>query len=94
VGLSGSYSAEKIARQIKHLIDAGHAGQILVGHDLVPYFYNDYTAPKKEPAGWKSEDCDFTIVTTKLTNALADLGVAERDVRAILVDNPRRVLAF
>jgi phosphotriesterase-related protein len=94
VGLSGSYSAEKIARQIKHLVDAGHAGQVLVGHDLVPYFYDDYTAAKKTAEGWKAEECDFTIVTTKLTKALADAGVADRDIRTILVDNPRRVLAF
>lgn len=94
VGLSGSYSAEKIARQIKHLVDAGHVRQILVGHDLVPYFYEDYTAEKKSIEGWKPEHCDFTIITTKLTKALADLGVSQQDVKSILVDNPRRVLAF
>jgi phosphotriesterase-related protein len=94
VGLSGSYSSEKIARQIKHLVDSGHTKQILVGHDLVPYFYENYTATKKSAEGWKVEDCDFTIVTTKLTKALTDIGVSEQDIRTILIENPRRVLAF
>jgi len=94
VGLSGSYAVEKIARQVKSLVDAGFVKQVLAGHDLVPYFYDDYTAHAKTGQGWKVEECDFTIVPTRFAAALREAGVSDRDIHAILVENPRRVLAF
>jgi predicted metal-dependent phosphotriesterase family hydrolase len=37
---------------------------------------------------------DYTTVTTKLVEALRTLSISKADIRRILVDNPRRVLAF
>ena len=88
------YPVEKMARQIKLLVDAGFAKQILVSHDHVPYFYTDYAAAEKQPDRWKVEEADYTICSTLLVQSLAMEGVAADDIRKILVENPARVLAF
>lgn len=92
-----AYAVDKCARQIKRLADAGFAKQVLVGHDWAPYFYRgqfDPQVPNDTIEAWTFKDSDYTIVTTQLMPKLIDAGVAEQDVRAILIENPARVLAF
>jgi phosphotriesterase-related protein len=88
------YPVPKMVELIKRLVDAGHAKQVLVSHDHVPYFYPDYTASQKSPQKWKAEDPDFTIVTTQFAEACKAAGMSDRDLRTILIENPRRILAF
>ena len=88
------YPVEKMARLIKALADAGHADRLLVGHDHVPSAYRRYADAEKPAAGWQQNKVDFSIATTRLTAALGELGVSGNVVRAMLVENPRRVLAF
>ena len=88
------YSPDKVARQIKYLVDAGFAAHVLVSHDHVPHFYTDYTAAKKSADGWKVTHSDYTVVPTQLVKSLRELGVSAADIRAILVENPQRVLPF
>ena len=89
-----AYQVEKMARLIKSLVDAGHSARLLVGHDHVPSVYRRYADPEKPIAGWQQNKVDFSLVTTRLTAALGELGVSGNVARAILVENPRRVLAF
>ncbi len=94
VGHAEKYANEKIARQIKRLVETGHVKQILLSHDHVPYFYSDYTAGKKTPQGWEAHESDFTVVTTGLVKALKADGLSKNDIHTIISENPRRVLAF
>ena len=91
---SPRYPVEAIAQQVQRLVAAGHAERVLLGHDHVPYVYTKYAQNEKPADGWQENDSDFTIVPVKLAGALADLGVSAETVRTMLVENPRRVLAF
>lgn len=89
-----NYTVEKTARQILRLVEAGFARQVLVSHDVAPCFYEEFAAERKSPSRWKLEDADYTVVTTRLVPALKEEGVSDSDIRQILVENPRHVLAF
>ena len=88
------YPVASQARQIKRLIDGGFVKQILASHDHAPYYYPDFAAQKKTSDGWKELEADYTIVVTKLTAALKQLGATDAQLRTILLENPQRVLAF
>ncbi len=88
------YGIEKQARQIAKLVEAGFVKQVLVNHDHAPYYFPEFSAEKKRAEDWKAMEPDYTTVTTKLVASLATLSVSKADIRQILVDNPRRVLAF
>lgn len=89
-----NYGIDKQARQIAKLLEAGFVQQVLLSHDHAPYYFPHYTAEQKRAADWKALEPDYTTVTTKLTAALAKLGVSQPELRTMLVDNPMRVLAF
>ena len=91
---AGNYACDKQARLIHNLVAGGFERQILVSHDHVPYFYRDFSAESKGSQGWRENRADFTIATTKLAASLEQLGVPSDQIRTILVENPRRVLAF
>jgi phosphotriesterase-related protein len=88
------YGIEKQARQIARLVEAGFVNQLLVSHDHAPYYFPEFTAENKRAEGWKALEPDYTTVTTKLVESLLSLSISKADIRHILVDNPRRVLAF
>lgn len=88
------YGIEKQGRQIAHLIEAGFVKQVLVSHDHVPYFFPHFADETKRPEDWKAAEPDYTVVTTKLVAALKQLGTTPADIRTLLLENPRRVLAF
>ena len=91
---SANYNCDKQARLIHNLIARGFEQQILVGHDHVPYFYRDFSVETKASQSWREKRANFTVVTTKLVDSLEQLGVSRRQIRTILLENPRRVLAF
>ncbi len=91
---AGNYDCEKQARLIQNLVAGGFERKILVSHDHVPYFYRAFSAEAKDIQGWRENRADFTIVTTKLTASLEQLGVSQTQIRTILVENPGKVLAF
>lgn len=88
------YPCDKIARQVQRLVAGGHAERVLVGHDHVPYLYTKYAQAEKPAEGFEEKEADFTIVTTQLPAALREAGISDDAIRTILVENPRRVLAF
>ena len=88
------YGIEKQARQIVKLIEAGFVSQVLASHDHAPYYCPNFAKEKKTVKDWKALDPDYTTVATKLVAELKKLGASDEDVRAILIDNPARVLAF
>jgi len=88
------YGIEKQARQIARLIEAGFVKQVLVSHDHAPFYFSEFASETKRPEDWKALEPDYTTVTTKLAESLKALGVSKADLRTILVENPRRALAF
>jgi phosphotriesterase-related protein len=88
------YGIEKQARQIARLVEAGYKRQVLVSHDHAPFYCPEFAAESKRPEDWKALQPDYTTVTTKLVEALAAMSISKADLRTILVENPRRVLAF
>lgn len=88
------YGIDMQARQIARLIEAGFTKQVLVSHDHAPYYFPRFTDETKRAEDWKATNPDYTTVTTKLVESLRKMDVSKADIRAILVENPRRVLAF
>ncbi len=91
---SGQYPVDKQARQIASLIQAGFVKQLLVSHDSAPFSFSKDKEATKRVEDWNSGKADYTTVTTKLVEALGKLSVSKAEILTILVENPRRVLAF
>lgn len=88
------YGVAKQARQIVRLIREGFVKQLLVSHDHAPYYYPEFSQPKKRTSAWKALNPDYTIITRQLVPELKKQGATEPDLRTMLIENPRRVLAF
>jgi phosphotriesterase-related protein len=88
------YGIDKQARQIANLIEAGFVKQVLVSHDHAPYYFPEFAAENKRAEDWKALEPDYTTVTTGLVESLKSLSVTQADIRQILIENPRHVLAF
>jgi len=89
-----AYDVEKMARLVQSLVKAGHTQRVLFGHDHVPYVYGRYADSEKPISGWNEREADYSIVNNQLVPALQRAGVSEKDANTIIVENPRRVLAF
>lgn len=85
MGSSGSLeeAAERIATQVKTLIDAGLAHRILLAHDVC--IQGQLTG---------NGGGGFAYISNHVLPALAAKGVDEATIRTIMVENPRRVLTF
>jgi phosphotriesterase-related protein len=85
MGSSGplDQAADRIATNIKALIDAGLTDRILVAQDVCIQ-----GQLKKNGGG------GFAYVSTMVMPALKAKGVSDETIRTIMVDNPRRVLTF
>lgn len=88
------YDIDKQARQIALLFEAGFTDRVLVSHDRAPYHVPDFENPAKDETSWEELPADLTTVTTNLLVSLRRIGASSDEIRKILVDNPRRVLAF
>jgi predicted metal-dependent phosphotriesterase family hydrolase len=94
IGHAEKYGNTKIARLVKPLVDSGHVRQIFFSHDNGPYFNNDYTGAKGTGQDWKITHSDYTVVTTGLVIAMKELGITDKQIQTMLVENPQRILAF
>jgi phosphotriesterase-related protein len=74
--------AQKVTT-IMALVDAGYVGHVLISSD----FYNENSLKKKGGAG-------VGQAVTVFGPMLLKAGMSEDTLRRILVDNPRRFLAF
>lgn len=76
-------SDHKIARGIADLVERGHAGQIVLGHDV---------CQKIQLKRYGGQGYDY--IPRHFLPALRRLGVSERAIHMIMVENPARALAF
>ena len=81
-------SGEDRTQAIKKLVDAGHAGHLMVGHDWSIYLGTSGEATRRLFAEHNPDR--FLYITRRQLPRLRELGVSEADIRAITVDNPRR----
>lgn len=88
------YELPKIGRQIRRLFDAGHGKRVLVGHDLVPFVYSDFSNPEKRLGAWTANPVDLTTIPKALAKELSSQGLSNEQIHEIYVENPKRVLAF
>lgn len=85
MGASGTLeqSAERVATNVKNLIDAGLTDRILLAHDVcIP------GQLKKNGGG------GFAFISTMVLPALKAKGVSDATINRIMVENPSRVLVF
>ena len=75
--------AERVATNVKALIDAGLANRVLIAHDVCLQ-----GQLKKNGGG------GYAFIPTMVVPALKAKGVSEEAIRTILVENPKRVLTF
>ncbi|MCG7525349.1 aryldialkylphosphatase [Streptomyces sp. OfavH-34-F] len=76
-------SDHKVARGIAELVERGHTGQILLGHDV---------CQKIQLKKYGGQGYDY--IPRHFLPALRRLGVSETALHTIMVDNPARALAF
>jgi phosphotriesterase-related protein len=85
--LEGRATLEERVDVIAQLCEQGYAQQIVVSHDKV--LHNDLTDPRKPRP---SQKYAMTHVPLDVVPLLRERGVSERDIAAITVDTPRRIL--
>jgi phosphotriesterase-related protein len=83
-------SPEGRVRTIKALIDAGYASRILLGHDtfLVSTFFDNLPEVAKNKLAWDNP-YGFLYIHKYVLPKLRELGVSEKVINGICVDNPR-----
>ena len=83
-------SAEGRVKTIKALIDAGYGNRILLGHDtfLVSTFFDTLPAAAKKKLA-DDNPYGFLYIHKYVLPKLRELGVSEKTINGICVDNPR-----
>lgn len=90
-----NYPVEDRAEYIRPLLDAGYEDQLLLSHDTVPYFYRTFwQEEKRESDWWLFKEDPWTLILSDVVPKLNEAGITNRVVSKILIDNPKRVLAF
>ncbi len=75
--------------RVKALIDAGHADKILLSNDWL--FADSLFATGTVEAMDSTNPDGMAFLTRKALPYLKELGVSDRDIRVMTVDNPRRL---
>ena len=79
---------EMQAKMIAELIYCGYGDKVLVSHDYSA-FLDFGNADFEEQKTW---DRDFTTVHKKLFPTLKKLGVQDKEIKKLTIDNPKKVL--
>lgn len=82
-GSLGPRNDHKVALGIAQLVKEGYADQIVLGHDVCTKIQQ-----KRYGGG------GFTYIHDYFLPALRRMGVSDRDLQKMMVDNPRRALTF
>ena len=83
-------SPEGRVKTIKAMIDAGYASRILLGHDwfLVSSFFDNLPVEAKKKLA-TDNPYDFSYIHHYVLPKLRELGVSEKVINSICIDNPR-----
>lgn len=90
-----NYPVDNRAEFIKPVVDAGFEDQLLLAHDAVPYFYKTFwQEEKRESDWWLFKEHPWSLIIPEVIPRLARAGIPERVVGKMLLENPRKALAF
>ena len=80
---------------IKPLVDAGFEDQLLLSHDAVPYFYKTFwQEEKRESDWWLFKEHPWSLIIPEVLPRLARAGIPDRVIGKMLIENPKKALAF
>lgn len=90
-----NYPVDNRAEFIKPLVDAGYENQLLLSHDTVPYFYKTFwQEEKRETDWWLFKEHPWALILAEVVPKLMEAGITERIIRKMLIESPKKVLAF
>lgn len=90
-----NYPVDNRAEFIKPLVDAGFEDQLLLSHDAVPYFYKTFwQEEKRESDWWLFKEHPWSLIIPEVIPRLVRAGIPERVIGKMLIENPRKALAF
>ena len=90
-----NYPVDNRAEFIKPLVDAGFEDQLLLSHDAVPYFYKTFwQEEKRESDWWLFKEHPWSLIIPEVLPRLARAGIPDRVVGKMLIENPKKALAF
>ncbi len=84
-GLSRLLSTERRLATIARLCELGYADQMVLSHDYAAYIWIDRAVARHDSPDWH-----WNTIPDVVLPALREVGVAEADVEAMTVSNPRR----
>ena len=92
---SDNYPVDNRAEFIKPLVDAGFEDQLLLSHDAVPFFYRTFWQEQKREADWLHVKAHpWSLILPDLVPRLSQAGIPDRVIGKMLIENPKKVLAF
>lgn len=92
---SDNYPVANRAEFLKPLVDAGFEDQLLLSHDMVPYFYKTFWEKDKRESDWLLvSEHPWALILGELVPKLREAGISDRTIAKMLVENPKKVLAF
>ncbi|HVA20005.1 MAG TPA: hypothetical protein VMU55_07510 [Solirubrobacteraceae bacterium] len=86
-GRSGGPRWEERTETLARLIEAGYAGQLMLGHD-----WSAVSGTSPGPERRATNPDSYLFITNRVLPRLLDLGVADSDLRRMMVENPARYL--
>lgn len=90
-----NYPVDNRAEFITPLVEAGFEDRLLLSHDAVPYFYKTFwQEEKRESDWWLFREHPWALIIPDIAPRLVRAGVPERAVGKMLIENPKKALAF
>jgi predicted metal-dependent phosphotriesterase family hydrolase len=89
------YPWENRVEFIKPMVDAGFEDQLLISHDAAPYFYTTFWQKEKRESDWLHFSLHpYTLILSEVVPSLMEAGISKRAIRKMLIENPKKALAF
>jgi predicted metal-dependent phosphotriesterase family hydrolase len=77
------------------MVDAGFEDQLLISHDAAPYFYTTFWQKEKRESDWLHFSLHpYTLILSEVVPSLMEAGISKRAIRKMLIENPKKALAF
>ena len=90
-----NYPVDNRAEFIKPLVDAGFEDQLLLSHDAVPFFYRMFWQEQKRESDWLHVKAHpWSLILPDMVPRLSKVGIPDRVIGKMLIENPKKVLAF
>jgi predicted metal-dependent phosphotriesterase family hydrolase len=76
-------------------VDAGFENQLLLSHDAAPYFYQTFWQEEKPESDWLHVKAHpWSLILPDVVPRLGRAWIPDRVIGKMLIENPKKVLAF